>query len=178
MVMRLVTLLALAVALPALALPALAAEDSPQPLPPVIKRVAGDELQREVTGNTLTGRHASGMPYSEYHSPDGRIYGHNNNVPVRDGCWVIRGDEVCYTYEKGPAPGVFCWQFFRAQNGYTILLPTTGTVGTALLESGNPRNHNNGGEPWSCDALLSQAMPGKQGAVSLYSPRRLGQIAR
>lgn len=133
-----------------------------QPLP-TVERVVGDELQREITGNTLTGRHASGMPYSEFHSPDGRIYGHNNNVPVRDGCWVIRGDEVCYTYEKGPAPGVFCWQFFRAQSGYTILLPTTGTVGTAKLENGNPYKWSNGGEPWTCEALLSQK--------DQYSPR-------
>lgn len=125
-----------------------------QPMPTVV-RVTGDQLQREVTGQTLTGRHASGMPYSEFHSPDGRIYGHNNNVPVRDGCWVVRGDDICYTYEKGPAPGVFCWQFFRAEGGYTILLPNTGTIGTAKLEAGNPHGWNNGGEPWSCEALLS-----------------------
>lgn len=142
---------ALATLCAVLSLGAVAAEDAPG-----VRRVTGDELQREITGNTLTGRHASGMPYSEYHAPDGRIYGHNNNVPVRDGCWVIRKDQVCYTYEKGPAPGVFCWDFFRAQNGYTILLPVTGTVGTARLEPGNPRNWDNGGEPWSCEALLSR----------------------
>ena len=135
---------------------ALAAEDPlQQEMPAPLKQVTGDDLQREVPGNTLSGRHASGMTYSEFHSPDGRIYGHNNNVPVRDGCWVIRRDEVCYTYEKGPAPGVFCWRFYRAPGGYTIYLPTTGTVGTAKLEAGNPYKHDDGGDPWSCEALLS-----------------------
>lgn len=138
-----------------LSIPVAAAEDAARQPTPTIQRVTGDELQREVTGQTLTGRHATGMPYSEYHSPDGRIYGHNNHVPVRDGCWVVRRDEICYTYEKGPAPGVFCWQFFRAQSGYTILLPETGTIGTAKLEPGNPHKWDNGGEPWSCEALLS-----------------------
>jgi hypothetical protein len=130
-------------------------ERGAQQMPALPRALTGEELKSEITGNTLTGRHASGMPYSEYHSPDGRIYGHNNHVPVRDGCWVIRADEVCYTYEKGPAPGVFCWRFFRAPGGYTILLPSTGTVGTAKLETGNPYRHDDGGEPWSCDALLS-----------------------
>lgn len=133
------------------------AADDPatQEIPSPLRPVTGDDLQREITGNTLSGRHASGMQFSEYHSPDGRIYGHNNHVAVRDGCWVIRKDEVCYTYEKGPAPGVFCWQFFRAPGGYTIFLPATGTVGTAKLERGNPLKHSDGGDPWSCEALLS-----------------------
>lgn len=164
--MRKAAILALLIG-PLSAMPPLAhaADDPAQQEMPTVKRVTGDELQREITGNTLTGRHASGMPYSEFHAPDGRIYGHNNNVPVRDGCWVVRRDEVCYTYEKGPAPGVFCWEFFRAQNGYTILLPTTGTIGTARLEQGNPHQHNNGGEPWSCDALLSWNGTDTPGAI-------------
>ena len=157
--------LAIAASVALFALSAQAAEDAPRQDMPTLRRVTGDELQREITGNTLTGRHASGMPYSEFHSPDGRIYGHNNNVAVRDGCWVVRRDEICYTYEKGPAPGVFCWEFYRAQNGYTILLPVTGTVGTAKLEEGNPRNWDNGGEPWSCDALLSMKDGGSPAAI-------------
>lgn len=148
--------ISLILALLLMATPVFATDDPTRQDPPSpLKQVTGEELQREITGHTLTGRHASGMPYSEFHSPDGRIYGHNNHVPVRDGCWVVRQDEVCYTYDKGPAPGVFCWRFYRAQGGYTILLPDTGTVGTAKIETGNPNKFNDGGEPWSCDALLS-----------------------
>lgn len=166
--MRWVALLLLLLAVPVQA----AEDDAQQPMPGPLVRVRGAALAREITGNTLSGRHASGMPYSEFHSPDGRIYGHNNNVPVRDGCWVVREDDVCYTYEKGPAPGVFCWQFFRAEGGYTILLPNTGTVGTAKLEPGNPYKHDDGGKPWSCDALLSRR-PTTETPHVLPQPARL-----
>lgn len=146
----------LALSILLVALPAMAAEDAaPQEMPSPLRQVTGEELRNEVPGNTLTGRHASGMTYSEFHSPDGRIYGHNNRVPVRDGCWAVRNDEICYTYERGPATGVFCWRFYRAPGGYTIHLPTTGTVGTAKLDVGNPNNYGDNGQPWSCDALLS-----------------------
>lgn len=138
--------------------PALCAEDSGGAKNPSgLVQVTGEDLQKEITGNTLTGRHATGMPYSEFHAPDGRIFGHNNHVPVRDGCWVVRNDEVCYTYEKGPSPGIFCWRFFRAPGGYTIYLPRSGTVGTAKLETGNPMKFDDGGQTWSCDALLSRS---------------------
>lgn len=130
------------------------AEDQPREAP-APRQVTGEELRREVTGNTLSGRHSSGMPYSEYHAPDGRVFGHNNHEPVQFGCWAIKGDEICYRYEGGNIPGVFCWKFFRAQGGYTIYLPESGTVGTAKLEHGNPRNHTDQGKPWGCDALLS-----------------------
>jgi hypothetical protein len=159
---------ALLSALFCLALPAagLAQQATAEDLPAKPKRVTGAELQREITGNTVGGRHATGMPFSEFHAPDGRIYGHNNHEPVRDGCWVIRGDDVCYTYEKGTAPGIFCWEFYRATNGYTILLPRTGTVGTAKIEEGNPHNWGHGGDPWSCDALLSWRGPGPDSMVA------------
>jgi len=151
----------IAAALLAVAGPVGAAEDSPFKGPgDSLMQVTGEALQREITGNTLSGRHTTGMPYSEYHAPDGRIYGHNNHVPVRDGCWVVRNDDVCYSYEKGPAPGVFCWRFYRAPGGYTIYLPRSGTVGTAKLEQGNPNGFDDGGQPWSCDALLSRLPQG------------------
>lgn len=134
------------------------AQSRQEALPPSgVAVVTGAELQREVTSNTLTGRLTSGGRdyFSEYHSPDGRIYGHNNDVPVRDGCWVVRGDEICFTYEKGPNPGVFCWEYFRAQSGYVIRRQLSGSVGVAKLEAGNPYKWNDGGEPWSCEALQS-----------------------
>lgn len=119
------------------------------------RQVSGDDLRREVPGNTLSGRHSGGMPYSEYHAPDGRVFGHNNHEAVQYGCWAIKGDEICYRYEGGNIPGVFCWKFFRAQGGFTIYLPDSGTVGTAKLEQGNPYNHSAQGKSWGCDALLS-----------------------
>ncbi len=117
----------------------------------------GDELRELVTGNTISGQHDNGMPYSEYHSPDGRIFGHNNFDPVKDGCWQVRGDSVCYSYESGQAPGLFCWRFFKMADGnYRILLPRTGTSGSAIVAKGNPEHHTDNGKPWTCQALLSQ----------------------
>lgn len=132
----------------------MAAEDQPGDTS-APRRLTGEDLRREVTGNTLSGRHSSGMPYSEYHAPDGRVFGHNNHEPVQFGCWAIKDDEICYRYEGGNIPGVFCWRFFRAQGGFTIYLPRSGTVGTAKLEPGNPHSHSDNGRAWGCDALLS-----------------------
>lgn len=128
-----------------------AAEDTP--LPPVPRQVTGEELRREVSGTTISGRHASGMAFSEYHAPDGRVLGHNNHEPVKHGCWRIVKDEVCYTYEGGRINGLFCWKFFRAQGGYTIYLEDSGTVGTAKSEAGNPYNWSDEGKSWDCNLM-------------------------
>jgi hypothetical protein len=151
----LATLLALAPAGPAIAQQA-----AQQPLPPPSQAegepLSGDELRALVTGNTVSGHHDSGMPYSEYHSPDGRVFGHNNHDPVKDGCWRVRGDSICYSYESGKAPGLFCWRFYHAKDGnYRILLPATGTTGSAIVAKGNPEHHTDHGKPWTCQALLS-----------------------
>lgn len=143
-----------------LAGPALAQQAlPPQPMPRATiegKPLTGDELRALVTGNTVSGRHDSGMPYSEFHSPDGRVFGHNNHDPVRDGCWQVRGDSVCYSYARGKAPGLFCWQFYHASDGnYRILLPSSGTMGSATVARGNPEQHTDNGKPWTCQALLS-----------------------
>ena len=51
-----------ALCLAALALPTAAAEP-----------LSRDQLRAEVTGNTLTGFNTSGVVFSEFHAPDGRI---------------------------------------------------------------------------------------------------------
>ncbi len=141
------------------AAPGAAAQTEPRPLPLPRPPVPLNEqqLRDEVPGNTFSGRHDSGMEFSEYHAPDGRIFGHNGDDPVRDGCWAIKGDSVCYSYERGVAPGVFCWRYFRRDDGrYRILLPRSGTLGTALRETGNPRSHSDNGQPWDCAPQVSR----------------------
>ena len=131
------------------------AQSEPLAKPPV--SVTEETLREIIPGSTYSGRHDSGMPFSEYHLPDGRIFGHNANDPVRDGCWAIKGDSVCYSYERGVAPGIFCWRYFkRADGAYRILLPSSGTLGTANREIGNPRNHSDNGQPWDCAAQISR----------------------
>ncbi len=138
---------------------ACAQEQVPQAVPSTQlgQPLNGDELRELVTGNTISGQHDNGMVYSEYHSPDGRIFGHNNFDPVKDGCWQVRGDSVCYSYQSGLAPGLFCWRFYKAAEGnYRIVLPNTGTAGSAIVAKGNPEHHTDNGKPWTCQALLSQ----------------------
>jgi hypothetical protein len=128
-------------------------------------RLSGAELRRELSGNTVTGVHDNGMPYSEFHHPDGRVFGHNNHEPVVEGCWDIKGDEVCYYYAGGSVQGTFCWQFSRAGAGYRLLLARTGTNAIGLLQAGNPHNHSDNGKPWTCEPLISQN----------FTPRRLAR---
>ena len=46
--------------------------------------VTGPRLRAEIAGNTLSGFNTSGVVFSEFHSPDGRILGHNNGTAVVD----------------------------------------------------------------------------------------------
>ena len=123
--------------------------------------VTGDELRTELGGNTLTGFHASGMSFIEYHAPDGRVFGYNGGDPVRDGCWRVRGDAVCYEYGRGRITGSFCWRFDRAGRlGYRIAHLTSGTRGLARLEAGNPKNLSDHGDPWDCADQISRRREG------------------
>lgn len=118
----------------------------------------GRELRELLSGNTVTGRHDGGMPYSEYHAPDGRVFGHNNREPVDKGCWDTRGNEVCYYYAGGTVQGEFCWTFRRvAPTGYRLELPRTGTLAIGLWQPGNPHGHTDNGKPWVCTPLVSRA---------------------
>jgi hypothetical protein len=127
----------------------------------------GPELREVLSGNTVTGRHDNGMPYSEFHAPDGRVLGHNNREAVDKGCWDIRGDEVCYYYAGGNVQGEFCWTFRRVSaNGFRLELPRTGTLAIGLLQPGNPHGHSDNGKPWVCTPLVSERP---------YTPRLAGR---
>jgi hypothetical protein len=124
--------------------------------------VSGAELRKLLSGNTVTGRHDDGMPYSEWHAPDGRVFGHNNREAVDQGCWDIRGNQVCYYYSGGSIPGEFCWEFRRVTaTGYRLKLMNRASLTEAagLLQTGNPHSHGDNGKPWTCEPLQSR-LPG------------------
>ena len=124
--------------------------------PAAAEPLSGDQLRAEVTGNTLTGFNTSGVVFSEFHAPDGRILGHNNSEVVDDGCWQVKNDAVCYYYARGTRPGVFCWRFeWAGPTGYTIASTETAITGVVRVEPGNPRDHSDGGKPWACEGLTS-----------------------
>ncbi len=116
----------------------------------------GQRIREEISGQTLSGVHTGGVVFSEYHSPDGRVFGFNNGEPVVEGCWDIRRDSVCYYYAKGSIPGTFCWRMSPAgADGYRIRSVETAAHGVARLERGNPQNHSDRGRPWTCEPLMS-----------------------
>ncbi|KAA2236176.1 hypothetical protein [Salinarimonas soli] len=122
--------------------------------------VPGETLRGEISGQTLSGMHTGGVVFSEYHSPDGRVFGFNNGEPVQEGCWDIRRDAVCYYYAKGSIPGTFCWRMARAgPDGYRMRSVETEAVGIARLAAGNPQNHTDRGKPWTCEPLMSRRDP-------------------
>jgi hypothetical protein len=121
--------------------------------------VNGQELRAVLSGNTVTGRHDDGMSYSEFHAPDGRVFGHNNREAVDQGCWDIRGNQVCYYYAGGTIRGEFCWEFRRVTTtGYRLRSVNTGMQATGLAQAGNPHGHSDNGKPWTCEPLQSRLM--------------------
>lgn len=138
-----------ALGLGSLLLPAAAAE--PEWLP------AG-ELRVAVQDATITGRYDNGEPYSEYHAPDGRVFGHNNRVPNEEACWDVKGDTVCYYYAKGRALGEFCWRVQRlSDRGIRAkLAERSGREIIGIRQAGNPHGHSDNGRPWTCDPVTSE----------------------
>jgi hypothetical protein len=119
--------------------------------------LTGEEIRALISNNTVTGRHDDGVPFSEWHAPDGRVLGHNNREAVDNGCWDIRGDAVCYYYAGGSIKGLFCWGFRRTSgNGYVLILKDSARFAAGLVQSGNTFNHTDNGKPWTCEPLSSQ----------------------
>jgi hypothetical protein len=126
-------------------------------LPASAEPLTARQLRSEISGNTLSGFNTSGVVFSEYHSPDGRIFGHNNGEAVVDGCWDIKDDAVCYYYSAWRhRAGTFCWRYDRAgENGYRITSVESRVTGLTRLEPGNPHGHSDNGKPWACEGLVS-----------------------
>jgi hypothetical protein len=123
------------------------------------KDLSGSELRKLISDSTVTGRHDTGMPYSEWHAPDGRVLGHNNRVANENACWDIKDNAVCYYYNGGVSKGVFCWAFSRVSDtGYRLRSLESGINATGLWQTGNPYDHSDNGKPWSCEPLSSHNM--------------------
>jgi hypothetical protein len=133
--------------------PAFAADDE--------NLMTASEVRELLMGNTLTGRYSNGNSYSEYHHPDGRVFGHNNRKPVENGCWEMRANLACYYYQEDKQRGPFCWSFRRV-GGLGIRATFVDREGweiVAILQKGNPHGHSDNGKPWACEPLQSRMTP-------------------
>jgi hypothetical protein len=119
--------------------------------------LSGEQLRRELTGNTLSGFNTSGVVFTEYHAPDGRVLGYNLGQPNEDACWTIRQNAVCYYYPRGPVAGEFCWLLeAKGPMGFSLRSLETTTTGVARLVSGNPSRLSDHDRPWTCHAHVSE----------------------
>lgn len=115
-------------------------------------------LYQLFAGNTVTGYNTSGVKFSEYHAPDGRIFGHNSGEPAVDACWkTVGSDIVCYYYGGSQKiRGEFCWKFKSSGNNtFKIFSTDSPTTGAVFVEKGNPHNFTDHGKHWSCQPLAS-----------------------
>ena len=130
-----------------LALPALATE-----------RLTGEQIKQAFTGNTVSGRYTGGCFFTEYHDPDGRALGHNGWHENRDACWIIKDDAVCYYYGPPSDRTIHCFTVEMNERLYVLRNLDNGRINAiATVELANPRKHNDGGQPWYCDGLISRA---------------------
>jgi hypothetical protein len=120
--------------------------------------LSGEQLRQELTGNTLSGFNTSGVVFTEYHAPDGRVLGYNQGRPNQDACWTVRGNAVCYYYPRGIVAGEFCWLLERkGPLGFSLRSLETATTGVARLAPGNPTQLSDHDRPWTCQAHVSEA---------------------
>ena len=57
-----------------------------------------EEIRKDVTSATISGRYTFGGFFTEFHSPDGRVLGHNGWTKNTDACWTTKApNQVCYS---------------------------------------------------------------------------------
>jgi len=142
-----------------LAIPLLLASALSAPAVDEGRNLTGEDLRQLLSGHSVTGRHDTGMPYSEWHAPTGQVYGHNNREPNDNACWDIKGDAVCYYYAGGAARGTFCWAFVKvSETGYRLRSLENGILASGIWQAGNPHGFTDNGKAWSCEPLSSENM--------------------
>jgi hypothetical protein len=131
-----------------------------------------EEIRRDVTNATISGRYTFGGFFTEYHAADGRVLGHNGWTKNTDACWTTKApNQICYSYGATDDRQTYC--FVMERNGDALTLRTAEDNrlnGVAKLEKGNPREHSDGGNPWNCDAIIS-SLPSATGRSNLAALR-------
>jgi hypothetical protein len=128
------------------------------PVGAAAERLAGPEIRSLFTGNTIAGTYVGGRSFSEYHAADGRALGDNGYGLNVDACWNTDGDKVCYHYGPQKDRRTYCFTVDRIGGALWLRMADRGDLNAiAEMVPGNPENHGDGGNRWSCDDLLSRA---------------------
>jgi hypothetical protein len=119
------------------------------------------EIRRDVTNATISGRYTFGGFFTEYHAADGRVLGHNGWTKNTDACWTTKApNQICYSYGATDDRQTYCFVMERSGDALTLRTAEDNRLnGVAKLETGNVKNHSDGGNPWNCDAIISSMPP-------------------
>lgn len=125
-----------------------------------VEQLTGQEIRKLFEGNTVAGRYNNGLPFSEYHHPDGRATGHNRQVQNTDACWTTTDEAVCYYYGPFESRRTYCFTVERSGSLYVLKTHRTGRInGIATIQPGDPEKHADKAPAWHCDGLISSAPP-------------------
>lgn len=138
------------------------------------ERLSGETIRKLFEGNTVSGRYLSGRLFSEFHHSDGRALGHNGRQANTDACWTTTDSQVCYYYGPAEARTTHCFVVELSGSLYVLTGESGNINALATIESGNPRNHSDGGTNWYCDGNISQlpeTWPRHLAALRPWRPR-------
>ncbi|MGL4728848.1 MAG: hypothetical protein ACRCWO_08825, partial [Bosea sp. (in: a-proteobacteria)] len=120
--------------------------------------LGGEEIRKAFEGNTVSGRYTNGGFFTEYHQDDGKSLGHNGYSANVDACWAILTDSICYYYGPLEKRTTHCFTVTRNDRLYVLRVLGSSRINAVVtIEPGNPRKHDENGQPWVCDGLVSQA---------------------
>jgi hypothetical protein len=123
------------------------------------ERLSGEAIKQAFEGNTVSGRYSgSNLPFSEFHHQDGRVSGHNRNVPNTDACWTTTPDAVCYYYGPHETRRTYCFTVELSGKLNVLRSRPSGRInGIAVVEPGDPNGFAKSAAEWTCDGLISRA---------------------
>jgi hypothetical protein len=139
------------------------------------EKLSGDEIRALFSHNTVAGIYLDGGRFSEFHAADGRALGDNGYALNVDACWTIEADAVCYHYGVREDRRTYCFSVHKRDiarergaqpdqdqparpliGSYELRAAPGGRLNAlADILPGNPKQHGDGGKPWSCADLLS-----------------------
>lgn len=120
--------LSLSAALLVATVPALAADDSAEPL-------SAEAFDAYTLGRTLS-YSVQGTPYGvEQYLPDRRVRWTFIGDECQDGVWYERNDNICFVYENDP-DNEQCWLFYQTDTGLRAVFQGPDGASTELYEVG------------------------------------------
>lgn len=119
--------------------PAVAALQQPEAGEPV-QFVSGEQIRRELIGNSIVEPVGSGKAWVEYFDPNGTVRGRSHKGVAFAGAWKITGNTLCVDYSSVGED--WCGQFAEGSDG-SIDYYKDGkfrkTYPRSVLQAGNPQ---------------------------------------